>query len=118
VTGFASSQVSLADCRLPHFTTLQKFAQKRIKTTLLERVLLRFICAVTRVKKLFLGVDSTGFKLNKASFYNYTTALKRNGGKTVKRVKKHLKVALGVEVRKQLIAAAQKVRRGPANDAR
>ena len=42
--------------RLPHFTTLQKFAQ-RIKTTVLERVLSGFIRATTRVKKLVLGVD-------------------------------------------------------------
>jgi len=100
--------------RLPHFTTLQKFAQ-RIKTTVLERVLSGFIRAETRLKKLVLGVDSTGFKLTKASFSYYTIVLKRNKGKTVKRIKKHLKAALIVELRKQLIVA-QKLRRGPAND--
>ena len=100
---------------LPHFTTLQKFAQ-RIKTTVLERVLAGFIRAETRLKKLVLGVDSSGFKLTKASFY-YTTVIKRNGGKAVKRIRKYLKTALIVELRKQLIVA-QKLRRGPSNDAK
>lgn len=99
--------------RLSHFTTLQKFAQ-RIWTTVLERVLSGIIRAVTRVKKLVLGVDSIGFKLTKAGFY-YTTVLKSNKGKTAKRIKKHLKIALAVKLRKQLIVV-QKLRRGPAND--
>ena len=90
--------------RLAHFTTLQKFAQ-RIKTTVLERVLSGFIRSETRVGNLVLGVDSTGFKLTKASFY-YTTVLKRKrGGKTKRRIKKHLKGTVGVELRKQLIVA-------------
>ena len=82
---------------------------------MLERVLSGFIRSETRVRKLVLGVDSTGFKLTKASFSYYTIVLKRNEGKTVKKIKKHLKVALIVELRKQLIVA-QKLRRGPAND--
>ncbi len=84
---------------------------------MLERILAGFIRAEARVKKLVLGVDSTGFKLTKASFSYYTIVLKRNGSKRIKEIKKHLKVALIVEVRKQLIVA-QKIRRGPANDSK
>lgn len=65
-------------------------------------------------RDLGLGVDFTVFKLTKASLC-YTTVLKRDKGKTVKRIKKHLKVVLIVEVRKQLIVA-QKLRCRPAND--
>ena len=77
-------------------------------------VLSGFIHAETWVNKLVLGIDSTAFKPIKANLY-YTTVLKRNKGKTVKRIKKHLKVALIVEVRKQLIVA-QKLRHRPASN--
>jgi hypothetical protein len=48
--------------KIPHFTTLQKFADK-ITGTILERIISNFILMLTDVKQvLFLGTDSTGFK--------------------------------------------------------
>ena len=93
--------------RVPHFTTLEKFA-KRIKTTLLGKVLNSFI-SLTRVEKMVVGVDSTGFSPVRAS-HHY---IKRMG--KARKCKKYLKSSISVELRKQLILSG-KVRRGPAND--
>ena len=93
--------------RVPHFTTLEKFA-KRIKTTLLGKVLNSFI-SLTMVEKMVVGVDSTGFSPTRAS-YHYIKRM----GKAWKR-KKYLKSSISVELRKQVIISG-KVRRGPAND--
>jgi hypothetical protein len=52
--------------KIPHFTTLQKFAD-RITGTILERIISNFILMLTDVKQVFLGTDSTGFKPTNAS---------------------------------------------------
>ena len=53
--------------RIPHFTALDKFAQ-RIKQTILDLIL---TMALTRtgIKKIIGGVDGTGNKPNRASVY-------------------------------------------------
>ena len=47
--------------RIPHFTTLQKFAD-RISNTLLEKIISSFIVISGGTKHIFAGIDSTGFK--------------------------------------------------------
>jgi hypothetical protein len=51
--------------RIPHFTTLQKAAQ-RIQTTVLNSIISAFI-SFTHIRKLFLSVDGTGFSLHHVS---------------------------------------------------
>lgn len=78
---------------LPHFTALQKFAQ-RIKQTLLDLVLAMAL-ARTGVKKLIAGVDGTGNKPNRAStYYVYRLAYfqRKNKKNTRGRPKKKRKV--------------------------
>ncbi|MEM2906158.1 MAG: transposase [Candidatus Bathyarchaeia archaeon] len=61
--------------RIPHYTTLQKFAA-RISASLLDRVLRSFIPeGAAAFTSTVLGVDASGFKPSKASSY-YTRSLK------------------------------------------
>ena len=53
---------------IPHFTTLQKFSS-RINGTLLEKIISSFILLLTNIRKIFTGIDSTGFKITHASQY-------------------------------------------------
>src|SRR5919197_1412495 len=50
---------------IPHYTTLQKFAE-RISGTILEKIISSFII-LTKIGQLFIGIDSTGFKITHAS---------------------------------------------------
>jgi len=59
---------------IPHFTTLQKFAD-RINNTLLGKVISSFII-VTGIRHIFAGMVSTGFKVTHASEYYYTERAK------------------------------------------
>jgi hypothetical protein len=52
---------------IPHFTTLQKFAA-RIADTLLAKIISSFILLLN-INRLFIGIDSTGFKMTNASEY-------------------------------------------------
>ncbi|MGC2682947.1 MAG: hypothetical protein WA323_13870, partial [Candidatus Nitrosopolaris sp.] len=45
---------------IPHF--LQKFSS-RINGTLLEKIISSFILLLTNIRKIFTGIDSTGFKI-------------------------------------------------------
>ena len=54
--------------RVPHFTTLQKFTD-RINNALLEKIISSFI-VISGTKRIFLGIDSTGFKVPHASQYS------------------------------------------------
>jgi len=77
---------------------------------------------ITRVRKLHLGIDSTGYTLTRASHYYLKVIYRRSKkgksrrGKRRKR-KKYLKVTATLETRKQL-PLTLKIRRGPANDNR
>jgi hypothetical protein len=51
----------------PHYTTLQKFAA-RINGTLLEKIISSFILLLTNIRKIFTGIDSTGFKITNSCF--------------------------------------------------
>jgi hypothetical protein len=46
---------------IPHYTTLQKFAA-RINGTLLKKIISSFILLLTNIRKIFTGIDSSGFK--------------------------------------------------------
>jgi hypothetical protein len=87
--------------RVPHFTTLQKFAA-RISGTLLERIIATFIL-LTEVRQIFLGPDSSGFKPTHASQYYTIRAELRTGW---------IKLSIGGEMIKQVICTI-KIRRGP-----
>ena len=87
--------------RIPHFTTLQKFAG-RISNTLLEKIISSFI-VISGTKHIFAGIDSTGFKMTHASqYYTDRTGLRR----------KYAKLSIGADVLQQIICTI-KIRRAP-----
>ena len=87
--------------RIPHFTTLQKFAG-RISNTLLEKIISSFI-VISGTKHIFAGIDSTGFKMTHASqYYTDRTGLRR----------KYAKLSIGADVLQQIICSI-KIRRAP-----
>ena len=59
---------SLGLLRIPHFTTLQKFTE-RINSALLEKIISLFIVINGCTKHIFIGIDSTGFRMTSASQY-------------------------------------------------
>ena len=80
--------------RIPHFTTLQKFTE-RINNALLERIISSFII-ISGTKRIFVGIDSTGFKMTHASrSYTERTGLRR----------KYAKLSIGSNVLEQIICA-------------
>ncbi len=95
--------------KIPHFTALNKFAL-RISNKLLEWVLARFI-TLSNVRKLFIGIDASGFKPGHASQYFF----ERMRGGVKKHVKGYVKLSIGVELREQLICSL-KIRRSPKHD--
>jgi IS5 family transposase len=90
--------------KIPHFTTLQKFAD-RITGTILEKIISSFIL-LTDIRQIFLGIDSSGFKPTNASqYYTYRAKLR----------KRWVKLSVGGDMLKQVICTT-KVRRAPASD--
>jgi len=102
--------------RVPHFTTLQKFAG-RVDHQLLDALLASFSDLVRG--KLQLAIDSTGFACSSASHY-FIAVLQRNEAKAIRTasrsVRRHVKQTLAVDTRTQLIVAAR-YRYGPTGDA-
>ncbi len=89
--------------KIPHYTTLQKFAD-RTSTAVLERIISSFILfASTDARHIFAGIDSIGFKIASASQY-YTARSKLRS--------KYAKLSIGADVLAQIICSI-KVRRGP-----
>ena len=87
---------------IPHYTTLQKFAA-RVSGTILEKLISSFILLLTNIRKIFTGIDSTGFKITHASqYYTERTGLRR----------KYVKLSLGADVLQQIICTI-KIRRAP-----
>lgn len=94
---------------LPHYTALQKFA-KRAKQTILELVLAMALARMG-VKQIIGGVDGTGNRANRASFY-YVYRLesfarkkkkrKRGRPKKKRKVRRFIKAFPFVELRKQV----------------
>ena len=79
---------------IPHYTTLQKFSSRINGTTLLEKIISSFILLLSNIKRLFVGIDSSGFKVTKASQY-YTDRTKLR--------KKYVKLSLGADMLQQII---------------
>jgi hypothetical protein len=61
--------------KLPHFTTLEKFAL-RVSGVLLERVMGGFVY-LTRIRRQVIGVDASGFSPHHASHY-YALRIKKD----------------------------------------
>ena len=90
---------------IPHYTTLQKFAA-RISGTILAKIISSFILLLELCQSLFIGIDSSGFKvLSNASQY-YTDQAKLR--------KKYLKSSLSADLLSQIICTV-KIRRAPAS---
>lgn len=90
--------------RIPHFTTLQKFAD-RITGTILQRMISSFIALILfKANHIFFGIDSSGFKSTNSSQY-YTERAKL-------RKKKWIKLSVGADMLKQIICNI-KIRRAP-----
>jgi hypothetical protein len=89
---------------IQHYTTLQKFAG-RINNTLLERIISSFILLLN-IRRLFIGIDSSGFEITNASQY-YT-----DKAKVRKEKKKYLKLSMGAEVLYQIMCTIE-IRRAP-----
>jgi hypothetical protein len=87
---------------IPHYTTLQKFAA-RINGTILAKIISSFILLLSHIHRLFIGIDSSGFKITNASQY-YTDK--------VNSPKKYLKLSTGVDVLSQIVCSI-KIRRAP-----
>jgi hypothetical protein len=77
----------------------------------LERIISSFILLLGNItRRLFIGIDSSGFKLSNASqYYAHKVNLKK---KKKKKKKKYLKLSIGGEVLYQIICAL-KIRRAP-----
>ena len=85
---------------IPHYTTLQKFSC-RINGTLLEKIISSFILLISNIRRIFAGIDSTGFKITHASqYYTEGTGMRR----------KYAKLSIGADVLQQIICTI-KVRR-------
>ena len=85
--------------RVPHFTTLQKFTD-RINNALLEKIISSFI-VISGTKRIFVGIDSTGFKVPHASQY-YTEQI---GSR-----RKYVKLSIGADVLRQIICTIKRRR--------
>ena len=87
---------------IPHYTTLQKFSC-RINGTLLEKIISSFILLISNTRRIFAGIDSTGFKITRASqYYTERTGMRR----------KYAKLSIGADVLQQIICTI-KIRRAP-----
>ena len=72
---------------IPHHTTLQKFSVRISSSTILRKVISSFILLLS-IHRLFIGIDSSGFKATNSSQYYTDKARLR---------KKYLKLSLGAE---------------------
>ena len=80
--------------KIPHFTTLQK-AAARLDTAMLQKILESFVIH-TRIKKIFAGIDATGFSHTQASYY-YT--------KRIKLRRKFVKMSAISDMKEQIVCA-------------
>ena len=86
---------------IPHYRTLQKFAD-RINIMMLGKIVSSLII-FTNTRHIFTDIDSTGFKITHSSEY-YTSRTKLR--------KKYTKLSIGADVLKQIICKV-KMRRAP-----
>ena len=91
--------------KIPHFTTLQKFADRINNNVMLGKIISSFVVLSGTRRRIFVGIDSTGFNITRASQYYYTERAKL-------RRRKYAKLSIGADVLKQIICNI-KVRRAP-----
>jgi hypothetical protein len=83
--------------RIPHYTTLQKFSC-RINGTQLEKIISSFILLIPNIRRIFAGIDSTGFKITHAlQYYTERIGVRR----------KYAKLSIGADVLQQIILYVQ-----------
>jgi transposase len=102
--------------RIPHFTTLQKFA-RRVQQRLLDRLLGSFADLIEG--PLQLALDSTGFSCTSASRYFCAVVQgneERRLYKSRRSLRRHLKQSMAIDTSNQIILAVR-YRYGPCNDA-
>ncbi len=87
--------------KIPHYTTLQKFAGQT-GTAMLDRIISSFVLFFDSKGHVFAGIDLTGFKITCASQY-YTVRSKLRS--------KYAKLSIGADVLAQIICTIN-VRRG------
>jgi len=80
--------------KILHYTTLQKVAT-RMDTAMLQKILESFMIHA-RIKKIFTGIDATGFGHTQASYY-YT--------KCIKLRRKFVKMSAISDMKKQIVCA-------------
>ena len=84
--------------RIPHFTTLQKFAA-RISNSILQKILLSFVIAHdNQGQGHTIGIDATGFKSAFSQYYDNRTATTANVSKRT-----FIKNTICVDTNRQLI---------------
>jgi len=74
---------------IPHYTALQKFTERINGTSLLWKIISSFILLLSYINRLFIGIDSSGFKVTNASHYYTDKAKLRN---------KYLKLSLSADL--------------------
>lgn len=73
------------------------------KWYILEKIISSFILLVTNIRRIFAGIDFTGFNITHASqYYTERTAIRR----------KYAKLSIGADVLQQIICTI-KIRRSP-----
>ena len=87
----------------PHYTTLQKFTERINGTSLLWKIIIASFILFLNINRLFIGIDSSGFKTTNASqYYTYKAKIP----------KKYVKLSVSADVLFQLICTI-KIRRAP-----
>src|SRR6476659_1463026 len=80
--------------KMPHFITLQKFVN-RINNVMLGTAISSFVVLTGTRRHVFVGIDSTGFNITRASqCYTERAKLRR---------RKYAKLSIGADVLKQII---------------
>ena len=91
---------------ISHYTTLQKFSS-RINGTLLERIISSFVLLIGSIRRrLFIGIDSTGFKKDNSCF---TVLYWTN---RIEKRRRYAKLSIGADLLQQIICTI-KIRRAP-----
>jgi len=99
-TSFLEECFGICKClglsKIPHYTTLQKSAA-RLDIAMLQKILESFVIHL-RIKKIFAGIDSTGFGHGQSSYY-YT--------KRAKLRRKFVKLSICADMKKQIICTVK-----------
>ena len=88
----------------PHYTTLQKFTERINGTSLLWKIIIASFILFLNINRLFIGIDSSGFKTTNASqYYTYKAKIP----------KKYVKLSVSADVLLFQLICIIKIRRAP-----